>query len=355
MQKIGLILSSLSLVACQSSGPTASQLTNRSTQSSAVSELAPSIRPLTKLGENKEAQFSPSGEDIIFISKNRKRHKNSQLYTLHLSSGKQRRISYQDGEIKNPMYSTDGQSIIYSSTTDEIKENPLFIKNRLQTLKDRAENIDLISAPFLTGSELLPYEIYISHSDGRDIQRLTSQPNLDHEPSLHPRKNLIVFSSVRAGGLELFSLDLSNKKTKQLTSNHMFNDEPSFSPDGESLVWVRYSPKIKESHIFVSSDMAKTRRKITRRSADHWSPVWHPNSQWIIFSANIDDESNFDLYMISLQGNCLQRLTSNKAFDGYPAINKTGDKLLFTSERSGRSQVYLMDLKTPSSCLADNS
>src|SRR5690349_16770014 len=53
---------------------------------------------LTFDGENGESYFSPDGKKLIFQSKLRESHKNSQIYILDLESKKEKRITFNDGD-----------------------------------------------------------------------------------------------------------------------------------------------------------------------------------------------------------------------------------------------------------------
>src|SRR5690349_15083267 len=59
----------------------------------------PVPRPLTNVGENIEAYFSPDGTRLIYRSEKRPEHMHPQLYELELATNKERRVTFQDGEV----------------------------------------------------------------------------------------------------------------------------------------------------------------------------------------------------------------------------------------------------------------
>ncbi|HEY8271329.1 MAG TPA: hypothetical protein VIG33_10615, partial [Pseudobdellovibrionaceae bacterium] len=69
-------------------------------------------------GYNRSAVFSEDGEKIFYISKNRKGHKNTQIHEYDLTMQKDRRITFQDGDILT-LFPLENDQILYSSTTDE--------------------------------------------------------------------------------------------------------------------------------------------------------------------------------------------------------------------------------------------
>ena len=55
--------------------------------------------------------------------------------------------------------------------------------------------------------------------------------------------------------------------------------------------------------------------------------------------------------MINADGTCLKRLTYSPGADILPVFSPDGKKIAFTSNRTGTSQLYLMDFVEPKDCL----
>jgi len=62
----------------------------------------------------------------------------------------------------------------------------------------------------------------------------------------------------------------------------------------------------------------------------------------IVFNSNMNGDD--DIYMLTK--NQLIRLTEDPGSDQYPVANKAGDQIVFTSNRSGNFNIYLMNLQT---------
>jgi TolB protein len=58
---------------------------------------------------------------------------------------------------------------------------------------------------------------------------------------------------------------------------------------------------------------------------------------WPIFSS-------FDIYVADLQGNILHRLTDSPSYDAEATVSPQGDKIVFTSMRSGDLELHTMDI-----------
>ena len=67
-----------------------------------------------------------------------------------------------------------------------------------------------------------------------------------------------------------------------------------------------------------------------------------PQTPKIAFSL-IDGDVNSEIYLMNPDGTEQVRLTHNKAFDVSPMWSPTGEQILFTSNRDGVWDLYLMD------------
>jgi len=59
------------------------------------------------------------------------------------------------------------------------------------------------------------------------------------------------------------------------------------------------------------------------------------------------DGRNFDLFIVSIDSNELERITFNETFDGFPMFSPDGSQLVFASNRDaaaeGDTNVFIVD------------
>ena len=301
---------------------------------------------ITQEGENWDGHFSPDGLKILFLSRNRPRHRHSQVYELDRTTLRQRRMTFHDGENSGPRYDATGKWILYASTTDEIKENPIYIQQALRKRGGETKAVD----NRLPQSLEAPYEIYRSSSNGDSIKRLTHTPKYDAEASYHPKQPAILFTSVRHGKSHLYLMNLNGSSPRLLSDKRFIETEGQFHPGGKELVFVRYTPDRKQAQIILKSFKTKKEVNLTQGPSLNQSPVWMSDGDHVLFSSNRDDLHNFEIYLVKKDGSCLQRLTYKWGNERQPAISPDGKTILFTSDRSGTRQLYLMDFKPPTTC-----
>ncbi|MGD2124423.1 MAG: hypothetical protein PVJ76_22030, partial [Gemmatimonadota bacterium] len=78
---------------------------------------------------------------------------------------------------------------------------------------------------------------------------------------------------------------------------------------------------------------------------DDVHPTWSPNQTEIIFSSNRDGD--FEIYRMNPDGTGVTQLTQNNAWDSEPHYYVFGQKIVFTSDRSGNKDIWQMDLTQP--------
>lgn len=55
--------------------------------------------------------------------------------------------------------------------------------------------------------------------------------------------------------------------------------------------------------------------------------------------------SSYEIYISDLKGNIVQQLTDNNYYDAEAVVSPNGDKILFTSNRSGDLELWTMTLE----------
>lgn len=91
--------------------------------------------------------------------------------------------------------------------------------------------------------------------------------------------------------------------------------------------------------------------RLTDNGAANFGPYWHPDGRHIIFSSNLADPEgrNFDLYLIDARTRRIEPVTRYPGFDGFPMFSHDGRQLVFASNRGGKvrgeTNVFIADWK----------
>ena len=93
------------------------------------------------------------------------------------------------------------------------------------------------------------------------------------------------------------------------------------------------------------------RQQVTRLGEANFAPYFHPSDEKILFSSNHTWSGtgaiNFDLYMIGVDGEGLERVTYEESFDSFPMFSHDGRYLAFSSNRGnnkpGETNVFIAE------------
>lgn len=318
----------------------------------------PSPKQLTFLGDTGESYFSPDGRYLIYQSRKRPTHYNSQLYLLDLQTMEERRLTVHSGDDTCAYFSPDGSRVIFASTFDEIRESAKFA-DFTPLARWREED----ASPQAHRSykwKFLPYEIYsVRFSDLLEsrgglppVRRLTHSIGYDAEGTFSPDGKTIIFTSNRDGDLEIYRMNPDGTGQQRLTSIEGYDGGAFISPDNTHFLWRGFHGERRICDIYIAPlDAPEKSRPLTDGRGINWCPSFHPDGKRIVFSSNRDDPKNFDLYLIDIEGRCLKRLTHHPKADVLPIFSPDGKSIVFTSNRGGNNQLYLMPFVEPEGCL----
>lgn len=213
-------------------------------------------------------------------------------------------------------------------------------------------------------------DIYlISVSDGKVLKKLVSgqrTPDLEELKWLNPRlswspdgKNIVL--AVKSGAKDaLIIVDTKTKKRKKYTfdeCNELFS--AAWSPDGKQIAFIGLNNDRTDLYVFHLKNKKLTR--LTNDWASDFEPNWSPDNKKIVFASqrninntdmNSDELTNWstspynqtDLYICDVKTGEISQLTETPWNENYPAWAHTQNKIIYTSDAHGISNLYILDL-----------
>ncbi len=297
------------------------------------------MRQLTFAGENAEAYFSPDGRELVFQA-TVPPFDCDQIFRMPADGGDPVLMSTGRGRTTCAYFLPDTASIIYASThlaSDDCPPRPDYSQGYVWAIYPS-------------------YDLFV-RTPGDSLIRYTDTPGYDAEATVSPRGDKIVFTSMRDGDLDIYTMNVDGTGVKRLTDQLGYDGGPFFSPDGREIVYRAHHPASPEAQqdyrdllaenlirpgelsLYVMNADGTDQRTVLENGAANFAPYFFPDGERIIFSTNLGDPEgrNFDLYMIHKDGTGLERITYNDSFDGFPMFSPDGRYLVFASNRFNRA------------------
>ena len=198
----------------------------------------------TEYGYDAEATVSPKGDRMVFTST---RSGDLELWTAKLDGTDLKQVTHEPGYDGGAFFSHDGQWLVYRST--------MFTPG-----KEKEEQADY--EKLLAKWQVRPtrMEIMVSRVDGSERRRVTDLGKANWAPFFFVGDKRIVFATNHHDdkkgmpNFDLFAIDVDGKNLERITFEPDFDAFPVFSPDGKWLVFAsnRGASKPGETNLYVA-------------------------------------------------------------------------------------------------------
>lgn len=304
------------------------------------------IKQLTFGGDNAEAYWSFDARRLVFQSTNASWGEScDQIHTFNpfrddLKAAAPTTISMKGGRTTCSYFLPGDREILYASTHEHDAACPAVPERRAD------------------GKYVWPiyesFDIHVADLNGELLRKLTDTPGYDAEATVSPKGDRIVFTSMRDGDLELYTMNIDGSDVRRITSTPGYDGGAFFSPDGSKLLWRasrpssaeeqgEYTALLKEGlvmptsmELWVANADGSDARRITQLGKANWAPYWHPDGKRIIFASNHRSERGFPftLFLINADGSGLEQVSHGDTFDAFPVFSPDGRYLVFSSNRN---------------------
>ncbi len=324
------------------------------------------VRLTTQPGLEDEASWSPDGRSIVYTSDEGGR---LGIWMRQVTGERGLPIGSPNADEAEPAWSPDGTQVAFVSSRNRGGRFGIVLGgSRTISFYLHGQNGDLFVMPALGGS----------------AKKVADDA---YDPSWSPDGKSLAFRSNRDGDWRIWTVNLDDGRAAPVQGIVPRAFLPAWSPDGR---WLAY---ISQSNLFVIAAAGGTPVALTKDSgAIAFRPNWWRDGRSIIYSSSRSGPVNLwrvpfrenppgparpperittgvgedlnatvspdgtityttvhsaaDIYRFDLASRQLSRVTSETSVEDYPRISPDGGRMLFMSNRSGRSELWVMDLKS---------
>nr|MBN2277165.1 Tol-Pal system beta propeller repeat protein TolB [candidate division Zixibacteria bacterium] len=146
-------------------------------------------------------------------------------------------------------------------------------------------------------------ELYLLDRKGKIIKRLSYSWAIETAPTWSPDGKELAFTSDRTGSPQIYIMDIEFFDLKRLTFSGNYNDSPCWSPRGDRIAFVTRDRNFKICII----DVTGRNFRILTEIGDNENPSFSPDGNHIVFSSN--RLGSKELYTMDLFGHNQRKIT----------------------------------------------
>lgn len=181
------------------------------------------------------------------------------------------------------------------------------------------------------------WDLFTISADGSERHQLTDTPEFEQHPSWSPDGQKILYTRGDVmTNFDIYMMDADGSNHQRLTEHAERDQRAVWSPDGKTIAFE--SQRDGDKSIWLMDVDGGNKRKLVEGR----EPSWSPDGKHIAFTSSAFD-GNDEIYLMNADGSNRVRLTDNKKYDWFAAWDPLGKRIAYNSEQYGGQELMLMN------------
>jgi Tol biopolymer transport system component/DNA-binding winged helix-turn-helix (wHTH) protein len=318
--------------------------------------------PLTSYqGRETQVAFSPDGNHIAFVW-NGPQGDNPDIYVKLIDAETPLRLTANPAEDINPVWSPDGRYIAFLRQSAEGSE--FFLIPALGGAERKLAKIFSYQVPSDGNSHYYspdgkylaipdknspsePFSVFLLSIETGERRKLTSPPAGvigDYNPAFSPDGKWLAFTrSPRWSTDDLCVMPLAGGEPRRLTFDNMTINGLTWTPDSREIIFDSRRGG-SSRHLWRVAATGGSPERVETIGADVLSPALSPHGQRLAYTQTLDD---INIWRIELdaagKAKSQTELIASTFGDHGPDYSPDGQKIVFTSGRSGNNAIWVCE------------
>jgi DNA-binding winged helix-turn-helix (wHTH) protein len=258
------------------------------------------VRLTNNVASDRGPDWSPDGSQIAFVSN---RDGLPAIWVMRADGSNPRNLTHDLGRSDSPAWSPDGARIALQRR--RVSQSEITVMRAdgsdprgLGVFGARAAwSPDSAKIVFQCGDSAGVVQVCVVAADGSNFRILTRLPDFSGDPSWSPDGQSIIFTHLAEGHQAIWRMDASGQNAAPLLGGAVDNNTGVWSPDGAHIAFV--SDRAGEDQIYVMDAAGGDVRAVTFGPGRAAEPAWSHDGTRIVFET--DRDGNSEIYAASVK------------------------------------------------------
>lgn len=186
------------------------------------------------------------------------------------------------------------------------------------------------------------YRLVVADYDGENEHTIMESRDPIMSPAWSPDSRRLAYVSFEGNKSSIYVQQLRTGNRIKVSSEPGINGAPAFSPDGRKLV-ITLGGVDGNLDVYTLDVTSRSKKRLTTHRAIDTEGTWSPDGRYIYFTS--DRAGGPQIYRVSANGGSPERVTFEGSYNARPRLSPDGEKLAVLHNDRGNFRIGIVDLE----------